>query len=236
MSQSNKKYLVSGCGLSFGGQERKTWVNVLRTAGLNIADVGGPAVSNQWILNKAITAVFENNYDCVIIQLTSLGKLDVEVDPERIKELVEPDTVRNFTYQNIWPSSASLEHTSKQLWRQWLSSPGLEMEDLVCKLLLLDAYCRSRRIQLQVYQGYSIPWSDTPRFMIADIVRTNTNLYDAYPKSDYYQYHDHSNSVPCLLYQFELAEQIARDCCPEILDRVKKTRSQNETKTICKST
>jgi hypothetical protein len=49
---SNKKILISGCGFSFSKQERKTWVNVLKSVGVNIVDVGGPAVSNQWILNK----------------------------------------------------------------------------------------------------------------------------------------------------------------------------------------
>jgi len=235
MSLSNKKYLVSGCGLSFGGQERKTWVNIFRTSGADITDVGGPAVSNQWILNKLILALFENHYDSVIIQLTSLGKLDVEVDPERVEQLVRPDTIRNFTHQGVWPSSASLEHPSKQLWNQWLFSPSLEIEELVCKLLLIDNYCQQHHIRLQVYQGYDIPWSDTNRSTVGHIVNTDKNLYDAYPDSEYYQYHDHSNTVPCLLYQFELAEQIAQECCPEILDRIKKTRQQYETKTICKS-
>ena len=70
MLLSNKKVLVSGCGFSFGGQERKTWVNVLKSVGVNIVDVGGPAVSNQWILNQAFLKLLEDeSINQVILQL-----------------------------------------------------------------------------------------------------------------------------------------------------------------------
>jgi hypothetical protein len=137
MSLSNKKILVSGCGLSWGSQERKTWVNILKIGGASIIDAGGPAVSNQWIINQSILQAMSNtDITHVVIQLTSIGKLDVETNPDRIAELVESDQLRNFTFNGIWPSSHSTNHPAKQLWKTWLSSPGLELQDIFCKLVL----------------------------------------------------------------------------------------------------
>ena len=112
MSLSNKKFLVSGCGFSWSGQERKTWVNILRAVGVDLVDVGGPAVSNQWIINRAFQQLLANQFDHVIIQLTSLGKLDVEINAER-QHLVNNDSLRNFVVDGIWPSSHSQEHPAK---------------------------------------------------------------------------------------------------------------------------
>ncbi len=223
MSQLNKKYLISGCGLSYSGQERRTWVNILRATGVKITDVGGPAVSNQWIINKVILELYRNHYDSVIIQLTSLGKLDVEVDEERIDELVSKDPIRNFTFQGVWPSSVSDHHESKQLYNQWLRSPHLEMEDLVCKLLLLKHLCDSTKTNLYVFQGYNISWTDLHRSSLSEIIKNiDTNLYDDYPNSAHYQFHDHSNTVPCLSYQYVLAKAISNICCPEAIDKINK--------------
>ena len=223
MSKSNKKYLISGCGLSFSGQERKTWVNILKISGVNLIDVGGPAVSNQWILNKAILELQTNHYDNVILQLTSLGKLDVEVNNDRHQELVVNDSIRNFTYKGIWPSSASDDHLSKQLYYKWLCSPGLETEDLLCKLILLKNLCSQRNINLYVFQGYSIPWSDKQKEWLNNIIYNfNSDLYSPYPDSEHYQFHDHTNTVPCISYQFVLAKMIAGICCPEVSDKITK--------------
>ena len=220
MSLLNKKFLISGCGLSFSGQERKTWTNIFKAAGLKITDVGGPAVSNQWILNKVILEVYNNSYDSIIIQLTGLGKLDVELNEERRKELVEPDSIRNFTYKNIWPSSSSNEHLSKKLYLDWLVSPTLEAEDIVCKLLLLKSLCETKNINLYVFHGYDIPWTGEQRQLIKHILSNDSGLYNDYPESVHYQFHDHTNTVPCLSYQFVLAKHIAAICCPEILDKI----------------
>lgn len=222
MSPSNKKFLISGCGLSWSGQERKTWVNILKAAGVRITDVGGPAVSNQWILNKAILEVYQQPYNSIIIQLTSLGKLDVEINDERIKELVEPDSIRNFTYKNIWPSSGSYDHESKKLYFKWLVSPTLEAEDIVCKLLLLRELCISQNIGLYVFQGYDIPWTEEQNILISKILQPGPSLYNDYPNSVHYQFHDHTNTVPCLSYQFVLAKTIAERCCPFALEKINK--------------
>ena len=146
--------LISGCGYSFSKQERKTWVNVLQSSGIKVTDVGGPAVSNQYILNKTIVELQNNKYDFVLIQLTSIGKLDVTVNQERIAELVETDSLRNFTWNGIWPSSHSDDHVSKKLYNHWLVSPELEVEDIFCKLLLLNKLYKN----IFVLQAYDIPW------------------------------------------------------------------------------
>lgn len=224
MSLLNKKLLISGCGLSYGGQERKTWVKIFKALGVKLHDVGGPAVSNQWVLNKTFTELLQNDcYDKVIVQLTAVGKLDVEVDDERINELVIPDTIRNFTFNGVWPSSASEEHPSKKLWAKWLFSPGLEVEDLFCKLVLLKNFCDTKNIQLFVFQGYPIPWSETQRNYLQDIIIDIDDwLYKAYPESEHYQFHDHTNSVPCLSYQIVLARQIAQKCNIDIENKINK--------------
>lgn len=224
MSSLNKKLLISGCGLSYSGQERKTWVKIFKVMGVPLHDVGGPAVSNQWILNKTFAELLDNDsYNKVIVQLTAIGKLDVEIDDERVQELVKNDSIRNFTFRGIWPSSASEDHASKKLWYKWLYSPGLEVEDLFCKLILLENFCRTKNIQLFVFQGYPIPWTDAQRNRLQDIVIDIDDwLYRAYPDSEHYKFHDHTNSVPSLSYQIVLARYIAQKCGIEIENKLHK--------------
>ena len=230
MSLSNKKVLVSGCGFSYSGQERKTWVNVLKAVGVNIVDVGGPAVSNQWILNQAFLKLLaDNTINQVILQLTSIGKLDVEVDAQRQKELVDNDSLRNFTVNDIWPSSHSTDHQSKKLYNQWLSSPGLETQDLFCKIMLLVDWCKTRQISITVLQGYEIPWTETQVIVLKSIITNISNpLYDQYINSEFYKYHefDHENSVPCRQYQFDLAMIISKIVDPVFQSRLEKIQNK----------
>ncbi len=230
MLLSNKKILTSGCGVSWSGQSKKTWVNVLKTLGGNIVDVGGPAVSNQWVLDRAIEHMTQtNNITHAIIQLTSLGKLDVEVDQERINELVTPDSLRNFVIQGVWPSSVSLEHQSKKLWDKWLSSPSLELQSICCKLVLLAHWCSSHNIELVVFQGYTLPWNDIQKSQLCSIL--NFDIDPAVPEyhaSDFYQWHDYSkqNTVPCLEFQIELAHRVSKKIDSVLHDRVTLARQQ----------
>lgn len=238
MSQSNKKILISGCGFSYSGQERKTWVNILRSVGANIVDVGGPAVSNQWIINKTFTKLLEDpTVDIVILQLTSIGKLDVEINDERVEQLVEPDSLRNFTFQGIWPSSHSEEHLSKQLYTQLLYSPQLETEDLFCKIMLLTHWCITHNIKLIILQAYDIPWTNQHVEQLRDIIlNLNDTLFSQYKCSPTYQYHDstNSNAVPCIQYHCELADLISRLIAPDLLDRIHKIQSYYSTKSHSK--
>jgi hypothetical protein len=234
MSLSSKKILTSGCGVSWSQQTKKTWVNILKTVGAHVLDVGGPAVSNQWVLNQAIDhLIHHSDIDHVVIQLTGLGKLDVEVNDERLAELVETDTVRNFTIKGVWPSSASQDHPAKQLWTKWLFSPGLELQDLTNKLVLLDHWCRSRNISLTVFQGYNLPWTQNQKLLLSSIVDTETEpAVPVYKKSHFYQWHDHvgQNTVPCLEYQFELARYAALQIDAQLVCNVQKLQHQYFTK------
>ena len=226
MSSSNKKILVSGCGFSWSGQARKTWVNVLRAVGVNIIDVAGPAVSNQWIMNQTFLQLREiDTVDHVVLQLTSIGKLDVEVDDQRKSELVDKDSIRNFVINGVWPSSHSAEHESKRLYNQWLFSPGLETQELFCKLLLLADWCQTRSIPLTVLQAYDIPWTDSQQSALDTIIVNLADpLSDQYRRSVYYQHHDYTeqNTVPCAHYQIELAATVATMVAPMVLDRIQK--------------
>lgn len=230
MSLSNKKILISGCGLSWSQQTKKTWVNVLKIAGANVLDVGGPAVSNQWIINRVIDHLLHHSdVDHVVVQLTSLGKLDVEVDAERMIELVDHDTLRNFTIQGVWPSSHSEDHPAKQMWTRWLFSPGLEMQDLTNKLALLGHWCMTNQIRLTVFQGYQLPWTNDQKLILQSIVDTAAEpAADFYRDSDFYQWHDHAkqNTVPCLEYQIDVACRVAQHIDDQLSHLVRQVREQ----------
>jgi hypothetical protein len=229
MLLSGKNILVNGCGITYSKQKHKTWVNFLQFIGCDIIDASGPAVSNQWIINKTFLGLLEHpDIKTAVVQLTNLGKLDVEVDLEKIEHLVRPDPLRNFIIDftnqvksgdqigdfGVWPSSVSTFHSSKQHWRKWLYSPGLEKEDLHCKLLLLDNFCKQNNIKLYVYQGYSIDWSSEQLIQLQHIIKNiNSDFYSVYKKSCHYQSHDfvNQNSVPGIGYQLELAQLIGNE-------------------------
>ena len=224
---SEQKILISGCGLSWSGQERKVWTNILRIAGANIVDVGGPAVSNQWILDHAFIELLNDpTITDAVIQLTSLGKLDVEVDAVRELSLVNPDTIRNFIHQGIWPSSASQEHPSKKLWYEYLYSPGLEQQELFCKIMLINNWCASHNIKLTIVQGYDIPWSESQLIHLKDkIYNLDRNIWEKYKQSKYYK-DEFTNTVPELRFQFDLIEDLIDAIAPNLLDKIKYIKEQ----------
>lgn len=202
------KILISGCGFSFSKQHSKTWVNIFKSCGLQITDISGPAVSNQYILNKTILELLENpNYDHILIQLTALGKLDVSVDNLRYNELVKNDSLRNFTFNNIWPSSISNEHISKQLYNKWLVSPELEVEDVFVKLSLLNRLYKN----ITVIQAYDINWVDKHKTVENLFFNFNQPLESEYKTGEYYKFHNHDNfnTVPCIQYQSYLAVKLS---------------------------
>ena len=115
--------LISGCGISWSGQTKPTWVKVLQLCKVPVLDLGGPAVSNEYILNKLIKHLLQyQNVSHVICQLTTTGKLDVEVNAERLEGMVKPDPFRNFVHDGVWPSSVSELHPAKQSYYKWLYS------------------------------------------------------------------------------------------------------------------
>lgn len=240
--------MISGCGITYEAAPHKTWPRVLKCLGYNIIDTSGPAVSNQWIFNKSLSRlVDEPDIHTVILQLTDIGKLDVEMDQSRLRDLVVDDSRRNFviTPQNavirvdqhtiqdiadgaVWPSSFSQDHAAKQSWRRYLYSGGLELEDIFCKLIMLKAYCDQRDIDLLVFQGYDLPWHQEHSARLTTIVKNiNTSFSSEYHRSIFYQAHDHSaqNFVPCFAYQVQIAQEIAQylemdDISREKLNRI----------------
>lgn len=228
----NQKILVSGCGISWSKQNKKVWTNILKISGANIVDVGGPAVSNQWILDRAFMELLTNNtITTAVIQLTSIGKLDVEITPERQDELVTPDSLRNFTVDRVWPSSHSIDHLAKELWTKWLHSPSLEIQELFCKIMLLSNWCTAHRVKLVIIQGYEIAWTDLQLNYLKDNVHNLSNpIHTAYINSKYYEQHDHRqyNTIPCLAYQFQIAIELATLIMPSIVDKVNHIYQQHQ--------
>lgn len=200
------KILISGCGITFSG-ERPTWAKVLKIAGLDIVDVSGPAISNQLIVNQLLEKVYQDDFKHVVCQLTSFGKLDVEMNKKN-KWLMEKDSLRNFTYKGYWPSSHSVEDLVKRNYRDYLYSPTLEQQDLIYKLLLLQQQCNNKDIKLHIIQGYALTW--TVKLIDHLDFNKDFNIYDMYQQSTHYEKHDFSNqnTVPNKSFQIFLAKHI----------------------------
>jgi hypothetical protein len=230
MLKSEQKILISGCGLSWSGQERKVWTNILKAAGANIIDVGGPAVSNQWILDQTSLCLLSHpDITYAVIQLTGLGKLDVEIDQFRDCEMVKTDTIRNFTIDGIWPSSSSQEHQSKKLWHEYLYSPKLEKQELYCKLRLISHWCLTHQIPLLVLQGYEINWTPEQLDHMKNIVyNLDKSIYREYEESECYKKDNNTelNTVPGLEFQFYLATKLGSLIVPNLVDKINHIHNQ----------
>lgn len=205
------KILISGCGISWSMQERPTWTNVLKICGADIDDRAGPAIGNQLILDNMLEAVIHNEYDQAVCQLTSVKKLDVEINTdERKTELVDKDSIRNFMWNGFWPSSHSSEHLSKKLYYQYLYSPLLEENNLIYKWMLLEKICNEKNIKLHTILGYDIKWAN----ILHKQIKTDFDfkIYEAYKNGDLYKYHDHGlgekNTVPNKHFAIWLASYI----------------------------
>tara|TARA_B100001057_G_scaffold495785_1_gene595606 strand:- start:1242 stop:1901 length:660 start_codon:yes stop_codon:yes gene_type:complete len=214
------KILISGCGITFAG-ERPTWSKVLDIAGYDITDVSGPAISNQLIINNLLEKVYENNFDHVICQLTTFGKLDVEIN-ENNQWLRDEDTLRNFTYNGYWPSSHSEDSQIKSDYYKYLYSPSLEEQDTIFKLLLLQTKCSESNTKLHIIQGYHIDWKN--KLVDKLDIDKGFNIYDMYKDSDFYDRHDHSNqnTVPNKFFQVHLARHIAKNYLMEVKTTLEK--------------
>lgn len=226
MLKLNKKLLVNGCGLTFGSQHIKAWPKILTAVGVDIVNLSAPAISNQWIVDRTTEYLLTHkDINVAIIQLTSIGKLDVEVIDDRLEELVENDSIRNFVWQGVWPSSSSSEHVSKQLYYQHLYSPTLLTKELAVKLALLDHYCRQNSITLLVYQGYSIPWTYDDSTLITSIIQNlNLSWAEEYESSIHYKKHDflNYNTVPCISWFIDKALEISKKLELGVEEKIKK--------------
>ena len=202
--------LISGCGISWSGQVKPTWVKVLNLCKLPIIDLGGPAVSNEYILNKLIKYLLNNNeVSHVVCQLTDLAKLDVEVDEQRYKEMVETDPLRNFVHDGVWPSSKSKIHPAKQTYYKYLYSKNIDLDNTLIKMYTLQKICDDRSIKLLFLQGYPVDWPKTNILKNLNIDLSYIIQTD-YHESQFYRFHDYENenTVPCVQFQKHFAFKI----------------------------
>ena len=202
--------------MTFGSATIKSWPKILSLLGEPVINISAPAISNQWIIDRSAEYLLKNtDVHQVILQLTNIDKLDVEINTiSREVALVTPDRLRNFTWEGVWPSSVSTDHFSKQLYYEYLYSPELLTKELAIKISMLDFWCRAHNIKLHVYQGYTIPWTASDMELVGDIIKNINDPWDhQYQSSNQYQFHDYTdaNSVPCIEYAFELAEQMASE-------------------------
>jgi hypothetical protein len=206
---ANPKFLISGCGISYGAGELPTWTKVLKLCGLDINDLTGPGITNGLILNLLIDELHKNKYSHVICQLTNQGKLDVELN-DRNNSLMQNDSLRNYSFQNkYWPSSISTDHDAKKMYYDYLYSPGIEEKDLIIKLLYLQKLCEETKTELLVVQGTGIEWTDPLHKKIE--IYQDFNIHDDYKNSEFYIHHDHNDkrsAVPNKYYQIHFAKKI----------------------------
>jgi hypothetical protein len=213
--------LVSGCGLSWSKQNKPSWVKVLQLCKVPIKDIGGPAVSNEYILNRLIKYVYEQDHiDHVICQLTGTDKLDIEINDERYDKLVKNDSIRNFTHEGLWPSSSSDDNQIKKDYYKWIYSRNIDIENTIIKIFTLNELCNKKHIPITFIQGYHITW---PNSKLLDNVNMdkNFNIYDYYMASDYWKLHDHKNmnSVPCVEFMKHYAFKINSEILHFNLDK-----------------
>jgi len=205
---ANPKFLISGCGISYGAGELPTWIKVLKFCGLNINDLTGPGITNGLILNLLIDELHKNKYSHVICQLTNQGKLDVELN-DKNKKLMQNDSLRKYSFQDkYWPSSVSTDHDAKKMYYDYLYSPGIEEKDLIIKLLYLQKLCEETKTELLVVQGTYIEWTD-PLYKKVNIHKDFVMLED-YKNSIHYEQHVHTNKsvTPNKFYQIDFAKKI----------------------------
>jgi hypothetical protein len=76
----------------------------------------------------------------------------------------------------------------------------------------MEDYCRHKKINLLVFQGYELPWKPNQLNNLRDIIKNaKKSFFQEYKESFYYQHHDHKdqNYVPCFQYQIQIAKKIA---------------------------
>lgn len=219
---SSKKFLINGCGYTYWKKARfKTWAKIFALLPHPSINLALPAISNQWILDETFYALADDPHITdVIIQLTALGKLDVEFTSER-QHMIESDTLRNFVYDGIWPSSHSQDHESKKYWKKYLWSPKLETKELCAKIVMLDTWCKINQKKFFCYQAYPIAWDNQQKKMLTTIIKNLDQDWNTfYQHSDFYKSHDHSqsNTVPCWDYHVFIARTVAQDIGLNIAD------------------
>ncbi len=221
--KSMSSILTSGCGITFAQQGRPSWTKVLRVCGVEIVDAGGPAVSNEYILNNTIKhlANLQSPVDHVVCQLTGLGKLDIDVHGvpyEHRKQLTHTDTMRNFVWDGVWPSSTSKTTNIKKEYYKWIYSERLELENIIIKLSLIEQMCKDKKLPLTILQGYFIPWKNVKSETYIAMYQAlsfdkNFVIQDYYETTKCYEHHDSSNgnNLPNKQFAVHFAKKMNKD-------------------------
>ena len=215
--------LTSGCGITFAQQGRPSWTKVLKVCGIEVIDAGGPAVSNEYILNNTIQHLnnLQSPIDHVVCQLTGLGKLDIDVQGiayEHRKLLPQTDNIRNFTWDGLWPSSTSKISPIKKDYYKWIYSERLELQNIIIKLSLIEQICKNKKLPLTIIQGYFLPWknvdSDIYTAMLDKLTfDKNFVIQDYYKTTKCYEYHDsrNGNNLPNKQFAVHFAKKMNKD-------------------------
>ena len=215
--------LTSGCGITFAQQGRPSWTKVLRVCGVEVIDAGGPAVSNEYILNKTIECLtsLQSPVKHVICQLTGLGKLDIDVEGmayEHRTQLTQTDNMRNFVWDGVWPSSTSKITNIKKDYYKWIYSERLEIQSIIIKLSLIDKICKEMKVPLTILQGYFIPWKNVKSQTYTTILDNlafdkNFVIQDYYETTKCYEYHDsrNGNNLPNKQFAVHFAKKMNKD-------------------------
>jgi len=202
------KLITSGCGIS--QREFKhypIWVHFpTLTHKLKHISIGGPAVGNEYIGRTCKKHILENtDVDAVIIQWTSIGKLDLFVEDEDTLFQIKNFNLRNFVVdmdanvvdgRGFWASSSSDDNMLKELYNDIFRSRIYEhMRDLE-QILDVQNLCELRNIPYYFFFGYSFDFDfikETPelQYLYNNIkwnkFVTHEAIYDTYKESEEFE-------------------------------------------------
>jgi hypothetical protein len=202
------KLITSGCGISQRDfKHYPIWVHFPTISHkLKHISIGGPAVGNEYIGRTCKKHILENlDVEAVIIQWTSIGKLDLFVENENTLDEIKDFNLRNFVvdmnssvvnHKGFWPSSNSSDNFLKELYNNNFKSKIYDHIKDLEYILDIQTLCELHGIPYYFFFGYefdfefirntselehlykSINWN---KFM------TRTPMYDLYQNSDEYK-------------------------------------------------
>jgi hypothetical protein len=82
-------------------------------------------------------------------------------------------------------------------------------------------------VELLILQGYDLAWTVQQQQQLSGTIdNINHVIIDEYKNSDWYD-PNATTDVPVLGYQFELAQHVADQLMPDLIDRIKKMQQQH---------
>lgn len=161
------KLITAGCGISQRDfKHYPIWVHFpTLTHKLKHISIGGPAVGNEYIGRTCKKHILENlDVEAVIIQWTSIGKLDLFVENKETLAQIKDFNLRNFIVdmnatvvdsKGFWPSSHSNDNIIKEVYNSVFKSNIYEhMKDLE-QILDIQTLCELHGIPYYFFFGYA---------------------------------------------------------------------------------